>query len=129
MARKSADRVPAALEQAQQLVYDAWEAKTVKDRLALARKALAISPLCADAYVLLAEHVLQGSDEQLELWRRGVNAGEQALGGDGFEKYAGRFWGSWRPDPICARGSVWRGRFGTAVRMARPSIIFAICCG
>jgi hypothetical protein len=36
-------------------MYEAWERTTPSSRIALARKALGISPLCADAYVLLAE--------------------------------------------------------------------------
>ena len=45
----------AKLEQAQQLIYDAWEEPTRQKCLSLARKALGISPYCADAYNLLAE--------------------------------------------------------------------------
>ncbi|MFP5503539.1 MAG: SEC-C metal-binding domain-containing protein, partial [Candidatus Sericytochromatia bacterium] len=41
--------------QAQELVYDAWDAKTAKKRVSLAEKALAIDPDCADAYVVLAD--------------------------------------------------------------------------
>jgi tetratricopeptide (TPR) repeat protein len=107
MARKSVDRAQAALEQAQDLIYDAWEAKTAKARLAIARKALALSPLCADAHVLLAEHAKSGSDEQLELWRRGVESGELALG-DEFEALAGQFWGFLETRPYM------RARFGLA---------------
>src|SRR5262249_48596951 len=40
---------------AQEVMYDAWDQSNPRARVALARKALAISPLCADAYVLLAE--------------------------------------------------------------------------
>lgn len=42
------------LEQAQELVYEAWDA-TGKRRVDLARLALEISPDCADAYLVLAE--------------------------------------------------------------------------
>jgi hypothetical protein len=44
-----------AIEKAQDLVYDAWERATARSRIALARKALAITPLCSDAYNILAE--------------------------------------------------------------------------
>jgi len=93
MARKLVDNSQEALNRAQDLVYDAWEEGTAKRRVALAEKALAISPLCADAYVLLAEHAEDGSDKQLDLWRRGVDAGRKALGDAAFEEYAGEFWG------------------------------------
>lgn len=41
------------LEEAQEIMYGAWEARG-KQRERLARKALEVSPECADAYVLLA---------------------------------------------------------------------------
>jgi hypothetical protein len=46
-----------ATAKAQDLMYEAWERTTSRSRIALARKALGISPLCADAYVLLAEEI------------------------------------------------------------------------
>lgn len=90
MARKASTE--AALEQAQDLIYDAWEAGTAKQRIALAKKALAINPLCADAYNLLAEHAEPGSDERLEFCRRALEAGAAALGEAGFKEFAGYFW-------------------------------------
>jgi tetratricopeptide (TPR) repeat protein len=89
-------------------IYDAWEAPTAKRRVELAKKALALSPRCADAYVLLAEHSRQGSDEELDLWRRGVTAGEEALGKSAFEDFAGEFWGFLETRPYM------RARFGLA---------------
>lgn len=53
MKRQAVANAEAALDRAQELVYDAWEANTAKRRVALAAKALAISPLCADAYVFV----------------------------------------------------------------------------
>jgi len=82
----------AALDAAQDLIYDAWEITSAKRRIALARRALALSPLCADAYVVLAGHARRGSDEELDLWRRGVEAGKAAIG-PAFDGYAGSFWG------------------------------------
>jgi hypothetical protein len=81
-----------SLDAAQDLVYDAWEITSAKRRIALARRALALSPLCADAYVVLAGHARRGSDEELDLWRRGVEAGQAAIG-PAFAQYAGEFWG------------------------------------
>ena len=43
------------LRQAQDLMYQAWEETNPAKRLGLAHQALATSPDCADAYVLLAE--------------------------------------------------------------------------
>jgi len=45
--------------------------------VALAHKALTISPLCADAYVLLAEEQAKSAEEALEYYRKGVEAAEQ----------------------------------------------------
>jgi tetratricopeptide (TPR) repeat protein len=78
---------------AQNLMYSAWDQSSKRSRIDLARKALAISPLCADAYVLLAEEDAKSAQEALELFRKGVEAGEKALGPAGFKKYAGHFWG------------------------------------
>src|SRR6266404_6806164 len=108
MGRKMAANVETALERAQALIYDAWEANTAKRRITLAQKALATSPLCADAYVLLAEHAKQGSDRELDLWRHGVEAGKKALGEAAFEEYAGSFWGVLETRPYM------RARFGLA---------------
>ena len=80
------------LDQAQEIVYDAWEAAAPKRRVALALKALELSPDCADAYVILAEAVAEPADE-LEFYRKGVQAGERALGKKTFESDEGNFWG------------------------------------
>ena len=76
------------LEEAQDLMYEAWEATAPP---AARRKALDISPDCADAYVLLAEGRPHGGEARL--LRPGVAAGERALGADMFEEDAGHFWG------------------------------------
>lgn len=82
-----------ALGAAQELMYDAWEAPTKRQRLALARKALKRSPLCADAYTLLAEETTGSLAVAIDLYRRGVEAGELAVGTAAFEQDAGHFWG------------------------------------
>jgi tetratricopeptide (TPR) repeat protein len=81
-----------AIEKAQDLIYDAWERATARSRIALARKALAITPLCADAYSILAEEA-RSVEEARDLYARGVEAGELELGRKGFKEYAGHFWG------------------------------------
>jgi tetratricopeptide (TPR) repeat protein len=81
-----------ATAKAQDVMYEAWERNTARSRIALARKALGISPLCADAYVLLAEEA-QSIEEARDLYAKGVEAGELALGPQGFKEYAGHFWG------------------------------------
>lgn len=69
------------LDRAQDLVYDAWEAPTRKRRLALAHEALALSPDCADAYLLLADEA-DGVEEAGTLLRNAVAAGERAIGAE-----------------------------------------------
>jgi tetratricopeptide (TPR) repeat protein len=87
-----ADMGPSSLDRAQDLIYDAWEASASKRRVALARKALAISADCADAYVLLAEETDDDTDAR-RLLEQGVAAGERALGEEFFRENAGDFWG------------------------------------
>lgn len=79
------------LERAQDLMYEAWEA-TGKRRSKLARRALAISEDCADAYVLLAGEA-ESLHEARVLYAEGVRVGERALGPEAFEKDVGHFWG------------------------------------
>ena len=80
------------LERAQELIYDAFEADSDEKQIALARQALKISPDCADAYVLLAEHA-ETLEQALALNQQGVAAGERALGKRFFRENAGQFWG------------------------------------
>jgi tetratricopeptide (TPR) repeat protein len=81
-----------ATAKAQDVMYDALERTTSRSRIALAHKALGISPLCADAYVLLAEEA-RSIKEARDYYAKGVEAGELALGPKGFKQYAGHFWG------------------------------------
>ena len=78
MARK--ETAEERLDRAQTLIYDAWETDDPDRQIALAREALALTPLCADAYGILAGYAKAGSDEELDLWRRGVEAGKNAIG-------------------------------------------------
>ncbi|MBU2602233.1 MAG: hypothetical protein KKA32_08710 [Actinobacteria bacterium] len=68
------------LVRAQQLAYDAFAA-TGPTRLELARRALDISPDCADALILLAHESASDFKGQIELLGQAVDAGERALGG------------------------------------------------
>jgi tetratricopeptide (TPR) repeat protein len=84
--------VDSDLEKAQHLMYSAWEERNAARRIALAHEALSVSPDCADAYVLLAEEEADTVGRALEYYRRGVEAGERALG-EQFDAMAGYFWG------------------------------------
>jgi tetratricopeptide (TPR) repeat protein len=81
------------LDVAQDLMWDAWDTSDRKKRIAMARRALEISPDCADAYVLLAEDTSRDLEAALGLYQKGVLAGERALGPKAFEENAGHFWG------------------------------------
>ena len=93
MAQLSGRQLDSALTQAQDVMYDAFEASTEKQRVALARKALSISPLCADAYVMLAEETATTVEECHGFYAKGVEAGELALGKQAFADDVGHFWG------------------------------------
>jgi tetratricopeptide (TPR) repeat protein len=80
------------LDQAQDKVFDAMEASDSAERISLAKEALAISPLCADAYVVLAGEAATLATAAT-LYRRGVEAGAAALGEAAFEEDVGLFWG------------------------------------
>jgi tetratricopeptide (TPR) repeat protein len=85
------------LEKAQDLMYRAFDARG-RRRIQLARKALELSPDCADAYVLLAEEAIE-PDVSLDLYRQGIAAGERAIGPDIMRDEAGHFWGIVRTRP------------------------------
>jgi tetratricopeptide (TPR) repeat protein len=80
------------VEQAQDKMYEAWDAEDER-RVELAREALALSPDCADAYVLLAEETTESAEEARDLFEKGVQASKRALGEAFFEENAGHFWG------------------------------------
>jgi tetratricopeptide (TPR) repeat protein len=82
-----------AIDVAQDVIYDAWEAPTKKRRIALARKALEISPDCADAYLILAGTEAASIEDVINFYRKGVEAGERAIGQKAFKNDVGHFWG------------------------------------
>jgi tetratricopeptide (TPR) repeat protein len=80
------------LREAQNLVYQAFDEPDDSRRVRLARQALEACPDCADAYVLLGEYAATRR-EALDLYARGVAAGERALGKRAFRADVGHFWG------------------------------------
>lgn len=92
-AQLAASRTSEAVDQAQEIMFDAWECDDPRRRVSLARKALKVSADCADAYVLLAGETTQTSEEAAALYLEGVAAGERALGPAAFEEDVGMFWG------------------------------------
>ena len=80
-------------ELAQDIIYDAWETESRRERVKMAKKALSISPDCADAYNLLAEDEAKTPEEAKELYQKGIDGGKKALGKELFKESKGRFWG------------------------------------
>jgi len=80
------------LSKAQDVMDKAFESHDPMKRVELAKKALELSPDCADAWVVLAEQT-KSRREALELFEKGVAAGERALGPEAFQKDVGHFWG------------------------------------
>lgn len=74
-----------ALFYAQELMYETFDAQGAR-RSSLACEALAISPDCADAYLLLAEEAASSLEEAREPLEDGVTAGERALRKEPFER-------------------------------------------
>jgi tetratricopeptide (TPR) repeat protein len=85
------DTDTSALDDAQAGMYNAWDANGI-ERIRLARKAVGISSLCANAYVLLADKAAVSDPDAIALYRLSMKAGELALGPE-FEEPKGEFWG------------------------------------
>jgi tetratricopeptide (TPR) repeat protein len=111
MGRLGAEPRDDAIDAAQEIMYDAWEADDRTRRVALANKALKVSPLCADAYVLLALETAGNPDDAIALYRQGVEAGEKALGKAVFHQNVGDFWGLLETRPYM------RARHGLALSL------------
>ncbi|HUE85169.1 MAG TPA: hypothetical protein VMO26_03755 [Vicinamibacterales bacterium] len=105
-AEAAAGRELTPLERAQELAYDAMEAQG-RLRITRARQALAMSPDCADAWVILAEWA-SALDLALERYEHGVAAGLRAIGAERFERLRGEFWETLDTRPYM------RARFGLA---------------
>jgi len=84
----SATRTP--LDEAQTIAYDAMEAQG-RARIALARRALAVSPDCADAWGILGD-ASPDIEAALAHYERAVEAGRRAIG-ERFDELRGEFWG------------------------------------
>jgi tetratricopeptide (TPR) repeat protein len=79
--------------EAQQLVYDAWEAETDERERELIQQALEVDPSNVDALLTVARRSGVRSNERLEMLRKIVALGEKNLGPKTFKEYAGGFWG------------------------------------
>ena len=116
------------LEQAQDLVYEAFEEPDPEQQVQMATEALTLCPDCADAYVLLAEHA-RSRREALKLYAEGVAAGERALGPTAFEQDVGHFWGLLETRPYMRAQWDWPIRSGWPAGATRPCSICGTCSG
>lgn len=82
-----------AVYEAQQLVYDAWDATTDKRETELMLQALELNPLNVDALLHILRHSGVEGQEEIACLRHIVAAGARALGPRAFKDFAGGFWG------------------------------------
>ena len=109
LAALSGHRGDDATAKAQDVMYDAWERTTSRSRIALAHKALGISPLCADAYVLLAEEA-RSIKEARDYYAKGVEAGSWRSGRKASNSMLATSGAFSKHAPICGPGPVSRAR-------------------
>jgi tetratricopeptide (TPR) repeat protein len=81
------------VEAAQQLVYDAWDARTDAEEQALIFSALKLDPLNVDALIRAGEYAGLDGEAEIAYLRQVVAAGEKGLGPKAFKEFAGHFWG------------------------------------
>lgn len=79
-------------EEAQDIVYDAWESDSPAQRKRLAWKALELDPNCADAYCVLAE-AYKSYRKKNEYYTKGIEIFRKKYGPKYFSENKGDFWG------------------------------------
>ena len=81
-----------ALVDSMELIYAAWDQLNPADIVQLARRALEISPDCAEAYLLLADNLAVNIGQVYKYYQKAVAAAERALGAEFIEQYSGQLW-------------------------------------
>jgi tetratricopeptide (TPR) repeat protein len=99
VARLGRDEAEAATEEALDLMFDAWDAPSLEAGIKLAKRALGMSPLCADAHVFLARALATTPGQEIELLQGAVSAAEIALGPQQMKTFEGEFWGRFETRP------------------------------
>ncbi|MDC3414526.1 SEC-C metal-binding domain-containing protein [Terrihalobacillus insolitus] len=79
-------------DQAQELIYDAYETDSGAKRVKLAKRALDLDAHCVDAYNILGEED-SNPLKALQHFKNGMELGEKALGASFFKENKGMFWG------------------------------------
>lgn len=92
-------RVDILRSQAQELVYDAWEAPDQRTALRLAREAAMLDPRCVDAHLIVAEAESRTEAEYVERLEKIVEIGARNLGPEFFRTHRGHFWDAFESRP------------------------------
>ncbi len=116
-----------AVDEAQELICQAWESDDPIERIELAELALKKSEDCVGASVLLAEESADSLLQALTHYQKGVEAGERALGKRTFEQDKGHFWGLLETRPTCGLASGWPNACGEKVNGMPPLAIARRC--
>lgn len=79
--------------QAQELVYDAWEAADANEVFELLQEAIELDPTNVDAWLGVMDFEYLDENERIEMLRKLVAMGAKNLGEKVFKKDKGYFWG------------------------------------
>lgn len=79
-------------DEAQELLYQAFEEMSRKKRMELARQALKLYPNSPDAYNILGDEAAT-LEAAADYYKKGIEAGEKDLGKRFFRENKGHFWG------------------------------------
>ena len=86
-------------QEAQDLIYDAWESDSPVQRKRLARKAIELDPDCTDAYSILAD-AHDSFEKKNEYYLKGMGAFKNKYGEEYFTENKGYFWGLFETRPF-----------------------------
>ncbi len=80
-------------EQAEDFAYQAHSARTPKQAILLAQKAIEIDANCAEAYLVLEEALANDPIESISYYEKAIAAAKKTLGAKFFKENEGHFWG------------------------------------
>ncbi len=80
-------------EQAEDIAYQAHSAKTPKQRILMAQKALELDPNCAEAYMVLEQELSTDPIESIQYYEKAIAGARKSLGEEFFKENEGHFWG------------------------------------
>lgn len=86
-------------EEAQEILYEAWEEPSPSRRTALANKALELDPNNIDAFNILAESATTAPEQSIGWYEEGMRVGLASLGAAFIQQNKGRTWDSVRIRP------------------------------